>query len=381
MDVADDDPYLFNDVNIGHHTACNTDCYYCNTNSNSAPVPIAARKAPPLFSLLKEMVERGYIDPDAIIRFGGGEPTILPEFEKLVDYFIDVGRRFFIASSGVRYSPAIERMLQVGRAGSKVVISLDSATPETYEIVKGLDLSHRVWENVRRYAQFDPDKVEVKYIVLPENAHETGEFVRKCFDIGIRRLAIDMDSRPIICGVSGTLNDEMIEGSAILIYEAKRRGMSVVHSGSGNALWEEEGGERRVKEALARLTGGRFTMIQDGENAIHLARLPQELDERRIFDWGRFENVRATPINSDDRAICLQEDASYSAHRVEQNHVPVTADEIYTLDVTARPRGRSKLVIEMRDNRLCLHARGIRPREGSCRKLHAQERGRCQSGR
>ena len=113
MDVADDDPYLFNDVNIGHHTACNTDCYYCNTNSNSAPVPIAARKAPPLFSLLKEMVERGYIDPDAIIRFGGGEPTILPEFEKLVDYFIDVGRRFFIASSGVRYSPAIERMLRV----------------------------------------------------------------------------------------------------------------------------------------------------------------------------------------------------------------------------------------------------------------------------
>ena len=62
------------------------------------------------------MVARGYIDPDAIIRFGAGEPTILPEFEKIVDHFIEVGRRFFINTSGVRYSPAIERMLRRGWA-------------------------------------------------------------------------------------------------------------------------------------------------------------------------------------------------------------------------------------------------------------------------
>ena len=94
------------------------------TNSNSAPVP--ARAAAPLLPTLKEMVERGYIDPDAIIRFGGGEPTILPEFEKIVDHFIEVGRRFFINTSGVRYSPAIERMLRRGWATDRVVVSMDS---------------------------------------------------------------------------------------------------------------------------------------------------------------------------------------------------------------------------------------------------------------
>ena len=72
------------------------------------------------------MVERGDIDPKAVIRFGGGEPTILPEFEALVDYFIEVGRRFFINTSGVRYSPAIERMILRGNADDRLVISIDS---------------------------------------------------------------------------------------------------------------------------------------------------------------------------------------------------------------------------------------------------------------
>ena len=241
-DPAHDTPYLFNDVNIGHHTACNTDCYYCRTNSNSAPNPVAAREAVPLLPLFKEMVERGYVDPNAIIRFGGGEPTILPEFEKLVDYFLEVGRRFFINSSGVRYSPAIERMLRRGGAGDRLVISIDSATPETYEIIKGFDLSKRVWDNIARYAKIGPDILEVKYIVLPENAHETAEFIRKCQAIGVKRVSVDLDSRPVMFNFDNSLTDQMVEGIAVLIYEAKQRGMSVYQSGSGSALWHKESG-------------------------------------------------------------------------------------------------------------------------------------------
>ena len=191
QDRSADTPYLLDDIVIGHHTACNTDCYYCMTNSNSAPVP--ARAAAPLLPTLKEMVARGYIDPDAIIRFGGGEPTILPEFEKIVDHFIEVGRRFFINTSGVRYSPAIERMLRRGWATDRVVVSMDSASRQTYELVKGYDLADRVWNNIARYAAIAPDMMEVKYIVLPDNAHETRDFVRKCHDIGVRRVSIDSD--------------------------------------------------------------------------------------------------------------------------------------------------------------------------------------------
>jgi hypothetical protein len=327
------------------------------TNSNSAEKPVAARTAAPLFPVFKEMVERGYVDPDAIIRFGGGEPTILPEFEKLVDYFIEVGRRFFINSSGVRYSPAIERMLRSGRVGNRLVISIDSASRETYEVIKGFDLAKRVWDNIARYASIGPDVLEVKYIVLPENTHETGDFIRKCHDIGVRRVSIDLDSRPIIMGIRNSLTDEMIRGIAVLIYEAKRRGISVYHSGSGYALWQEEDGERRVKAALARLSSGRFTLAQLADGFLGLAKIPQDLQGGLTVDWGTCENAIATPLNSEPQAIYLQEDNNFSVHRVEQIGVPVSANEAYTVDVVARPRGRDQLMIEFRDQEAAAYTR------------------------
>ena len=356
-DSSDDNSFLFNDVNIGHHTACNTDCYYCRTNSNSHPKPVAARKAPPLFPHLKEMVERGYIDPNAIIRFGGGEPTILPEFEKLVHYFLEVNRRFFINSSGVKYSLAIDRMLRTGRAGSRLVISIDSATDETYEIIKGLDLGKRVWENIARYAQVGSDFLEVKYIVLAENCHETGGFIKRCHDIGVKRVSIDLDSRPIILDIKNSLTDEIVEGIATLIYEAKRKGMSVYHSGSGYALWEQEQGERRVKAAVARISAGRFTVKQSTDGFLDLAKIPHDLIESLIVDWGLSENTTTAPLNSEPWAIYLQEDSSFGRHRIEQFAIPVAANQSYTLDVAARPRGRNQLMIEFRDDLSTMYSR------------------------
>jgi sulfatase maturation enzyme AslB (radical SAM superfamily) len=350
--ASDDTPYLFDDINIGHHTACNTDCYYCGTNSNSAPKPVAARAAAPLLPVLKEMVERGYVDPNAIIRFGGGEPTILPEFEKLVDYFIAAGRRFFINSSGVRYSPAIERMLRSGGAGNRLVISIDSASRDTYELIKGFDLGKRVWDNIARYAQIGPDTLEVKYIVLPENAHETAEFVRKCHEIGVKRISIDLDSRPVIFGLSKQFTDEMVEGIAILILEAKRRGLSVYHSGSGNALWQEEFGERRVNLALARLSNGQFAMVGLEHGFIGLAKLPQDLQGGDAIDFGRCENATATPLGHETPGISLREDASFAVHRIEQIGIPVSANVPYTVEVVSRPRERNQLMIEFRDHQM-----------------------------
>ena len=257
----------------------------------------------------------------------------------------------------MRYSPAIERMLRRGGAGDRLVISIDSATPETYEIIKGFDLSKRVWDNIARYAKIGPDILEVKYIVLPENAHETAEFVRKCHEIGVKRVSVDLDSRPVMFNFDNSLTDEMVEGIAVLIYEAKQRRMSVYQSGSGAALWHKEAGTRRIKSALMRISGGRCTMAHLEGDFLGLVTAPQDLETGIPVAWGQCENATTVPLNSEPSGIYLQEDGTFSRHRIEQHGITVTANQACTVDVVARARGRKRLMIEFRDREPIAYSR------------------------
>ena len=141
----------------------------------------------------------------------------------------------------------------------------------------------------------------------------------------------------------------MIRGIAILLYEARQREISVFHSGSGSALWQEEDGERRTKAALAELSGGRFTMARLAHGFLGLDKLAQDLSAKNAIEWGRCDNVMVASLNSDPGAIHLQEDGNHGIHRIEQIGVAVTANQACTVEVTARPRGCNRILIEFRD--------------------------------
>jgi organic radical activating enzyme len=343
-------PYLFNDIVVGQITACNTDCYYCESNSNTAPVVVPARTAPRVLAVLKEMDARAYIDPNATIRFSGGEPTLLREFEQIVDYFIATGRRFFVNTSGVKFSPAIERMLCTGNLQNRLVISPDAASPETYKAIKRIDVGKRVWDNIARYAQIAPDILEVKYIVLPENWHETGDFVDKCHKIGVKRVSFDVDYRPLIAGIRSSLTDEIVEAIAILVYEAKQRGMSVYHSGSGDGTWKYGDGQARLEAAMRRKTAGRLNLVTYDTRFVGLVRAPEDFRNGTAIAWGRLDNATMARLDSEPNTVHLQEDRSAALHRVEQTGIAASAGKACTIEVIARSAGRSKLMIEFRDD-------------------------------
>jgi mycofactocin radical SAM maturase len=70
------------------------------------------------------------------VNIGGGEPTVRPDFWALVDYATghDVGVKF--STNGVKITPEIARRL-AGRDYVDVQISLDGATPEVNDAVRG----------------------------------------------------------------------------------------------------------------------------------------------------------------------------------------------------------------------------------------------------
>src|SRR5699024_7467258 len=116
------------------------------------------------------------------IIFGGGEPTILHEFDKLINLFLDKGcKNIRINSSGIKYSKSIEKGLKSGAIS--LVISTDADCSETYEKIKQVKAYKKVWENIRKYAkaQSKDNLLKVKFILFP-GVNDNYEEINKWFD-------------------------------------------------------------------------------------------------------------------------------------------------------------------------------------------------------
>ena len=76
-------------VIFDHFTRCNCDCVYCYTHDDK--YKYNTLKSYNVMPIIRDMVERGIFVPGGQIGFGGGEPTMLEEFEELINYLLDHG--------------------------------------------------------------------------------------------------------------------------------------------------------------------------------------------------------------------------------------------------------------------------------------------------
>jgi molybdenum cofactor biosynthesis enzyme MoaA len=132
------------------------------------------------------------------ITFQGGEPTILPEFEDLLNLFIEKKCKIRIHSSGIKYSLAIEKCLMQNLA--TVVISPDTAKKETYEKIKRVPCFDKVWDNIKKYSsvQIQSNLVKIKFIIIPginDTVEEIDKFLEKCIESGIHNVIWEIEDR------------------------------------------------------------------------------------------------------------------------------------------------------------------------------------------
>lgn len=149
-----------------HFTKCNCACTYCYTEENKKMYN--SLKTYNIFPVIKELFEKNIIRKGGAIGFGGGEPTILPEFEKLLDLFIKKGfDNIRVPSSGIKYSKIIEKGISTGQV--TVVISIDSSSRETYKKIKQIDAYNVVCKNIIKYSKAQKNSYNVisKYIIIP----------------------------------------------------------------------------------------------------------------------------------------------------------------------------------------------------------------------
>ncbi|MBQ2644811.1 radical SAM protein [bacterium] len=191
-DYDKDNDYISH-INLNHWNICNSRCIYCTREYNGGD------KYYNILPMMKELFE--YNGGKNIVFYGeltfqGGEPTMLPEFEELLRMFTSKKMPVRIHSSGIKYSPAIENGLNNNTV--TLIISPDTANPETYKKIKRVDCCERVWQNLENYAKAvqEENRLKAKFIIIPgynDSIDEVDNFIKRAKSIGINRLVWEIE--------------------------------------------------------------------------------------------------------------------------------------------------------------------------------------------
>lgn len=203
----DPEEYI-NNLYISHWTHCNSKCVYCYATQH--PEDFKYHKPYTILPQLKEMLENNILRTGGSIHFGGGEPTILAEFEDLIELLLD--HKFYdlrIHTSGIKYSPALERGIREGRL--TVVVSTDAGSAETFEKIKQVPCYDVVRENIKKYSQAQIDTnhlvapgvlmkgkymVSSKFIIMPginDTVEEVESWLRANAEAGLETTVLDIE--------------------------------------------------------------------------------------------------------------------------------------------------------------------------------------------
>ena len=183
----------FDNVSITATTKCNFKCLYCNAISHHPSSPDSTPYD--LSATVLGMCKIGLIRTKlTMVHWGGGEPVINRDFENICRNLTEYGVPQRVNTNAGIYSEAIADMLR-SPVKSLVRTSIDAGSREVFKQVRGVDAFDHVWRNVEKYLHMDPDKMLVKYIVIPENCAE-GElrgFVERCVIAGVKKAVVVHD--------------------------------------------------------------------------------------------------------------------------------------------------------------------------------------------
>jgi sulfatase maturation enzyme AslB (radical SAM superfamily) len=260
-------------ITIAHYTHCNLRCGYCYTVLRP-DLNIKPKQVYDLLPIFKDLIDTGALSPKAEIRFSGGEPTILGEFEDLLDLVSAYGPRIRIYTNAVVRSEAILRALAKRRV--ELVLGIDAGTDDVYKAVKGRNVNNQVWGNVAAYVGIDPDNCWAKMIVRKENIDDVVPFVERCIENGVRKVYYDLDAT-LLPTAERKAEDIYIDTLARLKYECEKNGIETSCAEVGVNSFSGDEVIHRVEAAYDRIA-------RDDDEAGRRIQVMREMEQQGI-DW------------------------------------------------------------------------------------------------
>ena len=217
---------------IAQFSRCNLACNYCFLQTADPSVYSAGFDPYPVLPAIRSLARQGHLDGRLVVDWGGGEPTIYPEFDAVLSFLLSRGATVWVHSNGTRLPKPLRQGLSTKRI--HVLCSVDAGTARTFEMIKKRDLLDTVWRNLADYIRLGC-RVVLKYIVKEENCSpaELESFVARAVRAGARELILDIDyDRP-------NPTPPVLQGLATLRRLAVARGM-YVRFGSTGAQYHPE---------------------------------------------------------------------------------------------------------------------------------------------
>lgn len=168
-------------VDIDLTNICNQDCYYCNSSDHRASAPVQ-KKYTEYIDLLDKVASWRSHSPDSygtthtITYPGGGEPTVLPGYEHVIEHTLDLGFLASITTNGSKLDRLLDSVAVIKlRKLAWIGIDIDAGTEELYEKIRrsltNKSLFRRVKENARELIAAGIN-VDFKCLINPYNDNQ-----------------------------------------------------------------------------------------------------------------------------------------------------------------------------------------------------------------
>jgi MoaA/NifB/PqqE/SkfB family radical SAM enzyme len=163
--------------------ACNLDCLWCNGyDVKERNVYMDGQHLIDLVNFFKVWGAK------AVCFAGGGEPTLHPRLGEAFSVAYKLGLPAAIISNGTFHDE--DQLATIATLSRWVGISVDCASKELYETLKGVDLFDRVIENIRMLVNYGAREVTFKFLLHPLNQHEVYKAIELARDLGCHRIHI-----------------------------------------------------------------------------------------------------------------------------------------------------------------------------------------------
>ena len=168
---------------------CNQDCSFCayrmsgnlsnelfGVSREDGSVNNNPNRMIPYEKIVEILEDAAKMGVKAIQLTGGGEPTVHPKFEQVVEKCYELGLEVGLVTNGVKLTP---KLIDLLAKAVWVRVSVDASNVDSYVSIRRVPVMHynRVWDNIKALAQRKKETgsnltIGVGFVVTKENYKE-----------------------------------------------------------------------------------------------------------------------------------------------------------------------------------------------------------------